>query len=336
MVNLNWDFLQQFPNGACLNNISNKVANYEGIMQNAYYPSSGYNHNSLNNLFGSIDKSIAADPYNLGFTAPQNNIASQLAFNPQNNAFDPFQGLMQMMMMFMQTFMQFMNMANQQQNPGQNILPGMQNNPLFNGGAIAITGTDANGNIFAGAATFNNNTGLNNQNPLVNQTNPYNNTPVLQGTKGNQVAQIALHESTLGINEADGSYRKYGQPSHWCGAFAEWCVKQATGGKVPWKGENFHYVPNITSWAKKNNVYESYNPSTVQQRVKPGDMIIFQGGRRSESSHVGIVTAIRPDGTIETVEGNTSDQCKKRVYKPGDPKIQGFLLVNQLEAMGLI
>ena len=62
-------------------------------------------------------------------------------------------------------------------------------------------------------------------------------------------------------------------------------------------------------------------------------MIIFHGDH--ESSHVGIVTAINPDGSIDTVEGNTSDACKKRHYRAGDPYIQGFLKINQMEQMGM-
>ncbi|MEW5822558.1 MAG: M23 family metallopeptidase [Cyanobacteriota bacterium] len=176
MLSLNWDFIQQIPSRVCWNCNSAKSSNNNVLMQNAYYPDNSYNQGSLNSLFGSIDNSIVADPYNFGFTAPQNNIAQQYAFNQQVNAFNPFQGLMQMMMMFMQTFMQFMNMANPQQNTGQNILPGMQNTPLLNGGAIAFTGNDANGNTFAGAATFNNTNNTNN-NPYAGQTN-LNNAPV--------------------------------------------------------------------------------------------------------------------------------------------------------------
>lgn len=338
MVNICWDLLQQLPAGVSGNNARK---DYQQGFLNSYQPYEGDGAGSLADLMYSIDNSVMANPFNLGFTSQQN------AYMPQNNLGmpsqnqyaqgfqNPMQGFMQTFMMFMQTAMQFMGlmMGNQQNNLNNTL----NNQGLFNnGGAIAVAGVDANGNVFAGAAVTNpTNNGYNGVTAPNNVNGNYNG-PVAQGTTGAKAAQIALHESTLGINEADGSYKKYGQPSHWCGAFAEWVVKQATGGKVPWKGENFHYVPNITNWAKKNGVYESYNKNTVQQKVKPGDMIIFGGGSRAESSHVGIVTAIRPDGTIETVEGNTSDACKKRVYQPGDPKIQGFLLINQLEAQGLI
>lgn len=223
------------------------------------------------------------------------------------------QGLMKRMFTCIQTVMQLMGM-----NTGNLLLNNQTNTLSFNGFLEA--------NQLQGQGYDNN------ANPL---SGNQNNTPiVLSGGVTDRVAQIANHESTLGINEADGSYKKYGQPSHWCGAFVDWCFNQSTGGKTPWAGENFHYVPNITNWAKNNGVYKSYNASTLMQDAKAGDMIIFRSSGGSESSHVGIISKVYPDGSIETVEGNTSDQCKKRYYQAGDPRIQGFLQAHILEQQG--
>jgi hypothetical protein len=326
MYNNNWGILNQIPPPALPLQRANVGENINYAPNTNFPPPTG-----LNGLFNTVnyfDQAINANPYNLDFSTTQNALMPQDQFaqnyqNPMAGLFQSFMGLMQS---FMQLMGQFMGLQINNQN---NFM-----NNAGNTGNIAIAGVDGNGNVFAGAMTGNT-APANPANPNY-PTNTNYTGPVPQGNTGNQAAQIALHESTLGINEADGSYKKYGQPSHWCGAFAEWCVKQANGGKVPWAGENFHYVPNITNWAQKNGVYEEYKSGNAAQSVKPGDMIIFGDGKRKANTHVGIVTSINPDGSIDTVEGNTSDACKKRHYPAGDPRIQGFLLVNKLEAMGLM
>ncbi|MEU8542148.1 peptidoglycan-binding protein [Streptomyces sp. NPDC048717] len=49
--------------------------------------------------------------------------------------------------------------------------------------------------------------------------------------------------------------------------------------------------------------------------VRPGDVVFFDwSGSRSISAidHVGVVEAVHSDGTITTIEGNTSDRCMRR------------------------
>lgn len=145
---------------------------------------------------------------------------------------------------------------------------------------------------------------------------------------------LALAERQLGANESDGSYRKFGQPGPWCAAFVDWAYKSATGGQVPWKGENFHYCPNVERWAKKNGVWENYNPNTVGQNVKAGDMVLFDWGQDGKADHIGMVTKINSDGSIETIEGNSGNAVRHRKYRAGDPRIKGFMKAHELEERG--
>jgi peptidoglycan hydrolase-like protein with peptidoglycan-binding domain len=49
--------------------------------------------------------------------------------------------------------------------------------------------------------------------------------------------------------------------------------------------------------------------------IRPGDVVFFDwggGGRISGIDHVGLVEAVHSDGTITTIEGNTSDMCLRR------------------------
>jgi hypothetical protein len=336
MYKLDMVFLKNISLAPGVNNAAQMPFEQYSIFNTGYQsPSEG-----LQGLFSSLnafDQQAAINPYNLDFT--HNQYAQQYNQMPgiqanQNQMMNQFMpmmmfcmGIMQLMMQMVSQFMGGM-MGNQAMNNplmANTLLDNQQNFPF----------TNANTAPYTGNATEATPAGYNQQTAPYAPVNSNYTGPVPQGNAGMQAAQIALHESTLGINEADGSYRKYGQPSHWCGAFAEWCVKQATGGKVPWAGENFHYVPNITNWAQKNGVYESYNAATAPQSIKPGDMVIFRINGK-ESAHVGIVTRVNPDGSIETVEGNTSDQCKKRTYAANDPRLQGFLKINQLEAEGRI
>ena len=44
---------------------------------------------------------------------------------------------------------------------------------------------------------------------------------------------------------------------------------------------------------------------------QPGDLIVWD-------EHIGIVESVRPDGSIQTIEGNSSDRVSRRVHAKGD------------------
>ena len=52
--------------------------------------------------------------------------------------------------------------------------------------------------------------------------------------------------------------------------------------------------------------------STFTAEMKQADMILFG------TEHVGIVKSVNADGTLTTVEGNTSDGVHERVHQRGD------------------
>ena len=43
---------------------------------------------------------------------------------------------------------------------------------------------------------------------------------------------------------------------------------------------------------------------------QPGDLIVWD-------EHIGVVESVDADGTIKTIEGNSSDQVARRTYAPG-------------------
>ena len=53
------------------------------------------------------------------------------------------------------------------------------------------------------------------------------------------------------------------------------------------------------------------DPGLAGQDPKPGDLIVWD-------EHIGIVESVRPDGSIQTIEGNSSDRVSRRVHAKGD------------------
>ena len=89
----------------------------------------------------------------------------------------------------------------------------------------------------------------------------------------------------------------------WCGAFVNWCAKQA-GIKIP----NCVYTPSgATAFMDKKawTIAEQADP-------KPGDIVFFDFvvDALDRIGHVGIVITNNGDGTVTTIEGNTSSDKK--------------------------
>jgi len=117
-------------------------------------------------------------------------------------------------------------------------------------------------------------------------------------------------------------YQRAKQP--WCGAFVNWCAKQA-GIKIP----NCTYTPTgATGFMDKNawTISEQADP-------KPGDIVFFDfaGDALDRISHVGIVISNNGDGTVTTVEGNTSPDKKGDQRNGGEvcKKVRAFKKKNR-------
>lgn len=90
----------------------------------------------------------------------------------------------------------------------------------------------------------------------------------------------------------------------WCDMFLTWAaaqhgVQKATGV--------FAYTPAHAAWFDKQGRFD--------RKPRVGDYVFFDwnGGRAiSGIDHVGMVTAVNPDGTVSTVEGNISDKVVTR------------------------
>jgi hypothetical protein len=116
---------------------------------------------------------------------------------------------------------------------------------------------------------------------------------------------LDVAQSELGYIEGPADNEtKYQKPKQaWCGAFVNWCAKQA-GIKIP----NCTYTPaGATGFMDKKawTLAEQADP-------KPGDIVFFDfpGDALDRISHVGIVITNNGDGTVTTIEGNTAPDKK--------------------------
>jgi cell wall-associated NlpC family hydrolase len=144
------------------------------------------------------------------------------------------------------------------------------------------------------------------------------------GTTGQRIADIATRE--LGVAEQppgsnDGpriaEYRTATRGSGvgpWCAYFTSWVAQQAgvpvgpTGGGIGW-------VPTMKSWAEQTGRWVPSGGGAPQV----GDLVVFERNGDGVPDHIGVVTGVRPDGGITTVEGNSSDRVSQRSYSgPGD------------------
>jgi CHAP domain len=96
-------------------------------------------------------------------------------------------------------------------------------------------------------------------------------------------------------------------PGPWCAYFVSWLARNA-GVPVGDHGQGFGSVDALYAWAQKSG---RAVPASSGQNPKPGDLIVWD-------EHIGMVEAVRPDGSIQTIEGNSSDRVSRRVHQKGD------------------
>lgn len=131
---------------------------------------------------------------------------------------------------------------------------------------------------------------------------------------GGPITDIA--RSYLGMNEGDGSADIFWQGQGinttsrnlpWCAAFVSYVLKQS--GVQFGNGDYTCSVSGLRQWGEKNGRYIE-GSSANASNIKPGDVVIWKGGYFS--SHTGIVSAVYPDGSYDTIEGNTSNKVAER------------------------
>jgi hypothetical protein len=100
----------------------------------------------------------------------------------------------------------------------------------------------------------------------------------------------------------------------WCAYFVSWAAREA-GAPVGPSGQGFGSVDALYSWAQGAG---KAIPNGSGVTPQPGDLIVWD-------EHIGLVEGVDADGTIHTIEGNSSDQVTRRSYAPGARPAIGYV-----------
>ena len=101
--------------------------------------------------------------------------------------------------------------------------------------------------------------------------------------------------------------RWYGMQDMWCAIFVSWCAYVAN---IPESAVIKHaYTPTgLSFFQNKGQAYSRADVAAGKYTPQPGDIIYFKSPRNNNpTNHVGIVTSYK-NGTVKTVEGNTSSE----------------------------
>jgi hypothetical protein len=133
------------------------------------------------------------------------------------------------------------------------------------------------------------------------------------GTTGGQAVLNAVRNEVGVAEEPPGSndgarisqYRQATAGSGvapWCAYFVSWAAREA-GVPLGDAGQGFGRVDDVWAWAERSG---KAIPAAGAQ-PQPGDLIVWD-------EHIGVVESVGADGTISTIEGNSSDSVARRTY----------------------
>jgi CHAP domain-containing protein len=120
--------------------------------------------------------------------------------------------------------------------------------------------------------------------------------------------EVGVAEQPPGSNDSPriAAYRRATAGSGvgpWCAYFTSWAAREA-GMPLGENGQGFGSVDALYAWAQRAGRAVPNGPGVAP---RPGDLIVWD-------EHIGIVESVQPDGSIATVEGNSSDRVSRRVH----------------------
>lgn len=132
--------------------------------------------------------------------------------------------------------------------------------------------------------------------------------------------EIGVKEQPIGSNDSPriAQYRQATAGSGvgpWCAYFTSWAAREA-GVPLGDNGQGFGRVDDVYAWAQKAG--KAVPNTSGDVKPQPGDLIVWD-------EHIGVVENVAADGTINTIEGNSSDQVIRRSYAPGARPAIGYV-----------
>jgi hypothetical protein len=138
---------------------------------------------------------------------------------------------------------------------------------------------------------------------------------VLNAVRG----EVGVSEQPPGSNDSPriAQYRQATAGSGvgpWCAYFTSWAARQA-GVPLGENGQGFGRVDDVYAWAQRAG---KAVPNGAGVKPQPGDLIVWD-------EHIGVVESVDPDGSIHTIEGNSSDQVSRRTYGADGGSAVGYV-----------
>jgi CHAP domain len=133
-------------------------------------------------------------------------------------------------------------------------------------------------------------------------------TPAGQAMVNLARAEIGVAEQPPGSNESPriAQFRQATAgapgPGPWCAYFVSWAAREA-GVPLGDAGQGFGRVDDVWAWAQSAGKAIPAGGG----RPQPGDLIVWD-------EHIGLVESVGADGSIRTIEGNSSDRVSQRTY----------------------
>ena len=131
---------------------------------------------------------------------------------------------------------------------------------------------------------------------------------------GSDAVRWALQREGISESNNPSAVREIsrGRWQPWCADFVSQAYANSPGGS-PFGHQSS--VAGILSWGRENSrFFEAGQAQSNPSMLRPGDVAVWKSGGRS---HVGLVTGINPDGTFNTIEGNTGDAVRRRTHSFG-------------------
>ena len=137
--------------------------------------------------------------------------------------------------------------------------------------------------------------------------------PAAGGTSAGQAAlaaaqgEVGVTEQPPGSNESPriAQFRQATAgapgPGPWCAYFVSWAAREA-GVPLGDAGQGFGRVDDVWAWGQRAG--KTLPAGTTPSR---GDLIVWD-------EHIGIVESVGADGSINTIEGNSSNMVARRTY----------------------
>ena len=150
----------------------------------------------------------------------------------------------------------------------------------------------------------------------------YSGGSLFAGLFGNQqIVSVAMGQIGNSGGQKFWSWYGFDCRVEWCACFVSWCADQSgliESGNVP----KFSLCSEGVTWFQGKNKWQSGGTTPTA-----GMIIFFDWDHDGNSDHVGIVEKCE-GGRVYTVEGNSSDQVRQRIYAMDYASIMGYGVIN--------